>query len=370
MKKICFVSSYACIGGAEKSLQTLILGCRSRGYEPFLVLGELGKLSEWCANNAVRVYVVPQPSLKIRRIHNITFNYLYFIFRMLLIFINEKVTLVHTNTLRSRIYCLPLTFLPFIRFIAHVRDIEPLKLNKLLISRYDYTIAISNAVKNSIITCDEKINCKIIVIYNGVEQPDWGKYCNNTYKSSDIAKSEKIKIGVLGRFDEWKCQHVFVKAAINVIESGLDVDFYIYGDALRDSEKEYKNNVLKEIKKYHQKIKYMGFVDDPYEAICFLDLVVCPSDNEPFGRVVIEAMAAKKIVIGSNNGGIPEILGVDNEQFMCAPRSAQELSALIIKIINDFDYYQRTYSKKLFSLYLNRFSVGRVLDELIKLYKI
>ena len=53
------------------------------------------------------------------------------------------------------------------------------------------------------------------------------------------------------------------------------------------------------------------------------DVVVVPSIcNEAFGLTVLEALAAKKPVVASNRGGIPEILSdkygilVDNDNFI------------------------------------------------------
>jgi glycosyltransferase involved in cell wall biosynthesis len=39
------------------------------------------------------------------------------------------------------------------------------------------------------------------------------------------------------------------------------------------------------------------------------DVLVLPSVNEPFGRVLIEAMSHGVLCMGANSGGIPEIIG-------------------------------------------------------------
>ena len=38
---------------------------------------------------------------------------------------------------------------------------------------------------------------------------------------------------------------------------------------------------------------FMGFHDEPINEMHKMNIIVCPSDNEPFGRVLIEAMAIK-----------------------------------------------------------------------------
>jgi glycosyltransferase involved in cell wall biosynthesis len=56
-------------------------------------------------------------------------------------------------------------------------------------------------------------------------------------------------------------------------------------------------------------LAFLGFVHDVENALAHLDIVVHASTvGEPFGQVIIEAMAAAKPVIATNGGGVPEIL--------------------------------------------------------------
>ncbi|MBC7723764.1 MAG: glycosyltransferase family 4 protein [Burkholderiaceae bacterium] len=60
------------------------------------------------------------------------------------------------------------------------------------------------------------------------------------------------------------------------------------------------------------------------------DVVVVPSWwDEPFGRVVIEAMSTGRPVIGARVGGIPEILSGEMSRFLVDPRDAEALAANI-----------------------------------------
>ena len=75
----------------------------------------------------------------------------------------------------------------------------------------------------------------------------------------------------------------------------------------------------------------------PYEKIPKLyadtDIVVFPSIwPEPFGRIAIESMAAGKVIIASNIGAIPEIVG--EKGIVVSPGDVQELRAAIITAIS------------------------------------
>ena len=73
---------------------------------------------------------------------------------------------------------------------------------------------------------------------------------------------------------------------------------------------EYKNQLTEDIKAYDltQKVKFIDFLTMPMTYMPCFDLVVLPTYEETFGLIVIEAMLMRTPVIGSNAGGVPEII--------------------------------------------------------------
>lgn len=71
-------------------------------------------------------------------------------------------------------------------------------------------------------------------------------------------------------------------------------------------------------------------------------LLVLPSINaESFGTVLIEAMAFKLPVIGSNIGGIPDVIEDNENGFLVEPRDPVSLSKKILEILHDQILAQR-----------------------------
>ena len=67
-----------------------------------------------------------------------------------------------------------------------------------------------------------------------------------------------------------------------------------------------------------------------------LDILVLPSRRvgmwaEQFGRVLVEAMAAGKIVIGSSSGAIPEVIG--NAGFVFQENNSADLAAQLQRVL-------------------------------------
>jgi glycosyltransferase involved in cell wall biosynthesis len=65
------------------------------------------------------------------------------------------------------------------------------------------------------------------------------------------------------------------------------------------------------------------------------DLVVLPSIYEPFGKVLVEAMACGKPVVATQTSGIPEVVLNNETGILVPPRRPTFLAQAIIKILSD-----------------------------------
>lgn len=59
----------------------------------------------------------------------------------------------------------------------------------------------------------------------------------------------------------------------------------------------------------HDSVRFLGQIPNARNYFKALDLFVLSSDHEPFGMVLLEAMAAGIPIIASNSGGAPEVIG-------------------------------------------------------------
>jgi glycosyltransferase involved in cell wall biosynthesis len=55
-------------------------------------------------------------------------------------------------------------------------------------------------------------------------------------------------------------------------------------------------------------VRFVGYRRDMPTLMADADVVVVPSDAEPFGRVALEAMALERPVVGLKRGGLPEVV--------------------------------------------------------------
>jgi glycosyltransferase involved in cell wall biosynthesis len=143
-------------------------------------------------------------------------------------------------------------------------------------------------------------------------------------------------IGVLGRLDRLKGQHILLRAVPEVVEQHPNVIFLVVGDETA-GEHGYKEYLLKlchelGIERY---VKYLPFIDDVPRLMAALDVFVLPSFSETFGLVVVEAMAMERPIIATNAGGLPEIITDGKTGLLVKPRDATAVAWAIHRVLSD-----------------------------------
>lgn len=84
-----------------------------------------------------------------------------------------------------------------------------------------------------------------------------------------------------------------------------------------------------------ERVVFLGYVQPVTPLYSALDVLVLASDEEPFGLVVLEAMAAGKPVIATQAGGPVEIV-VDGETgLLVPPREPEALAMAIARLASD-----------------------------------
>ncbi len=140
------------------------------------------------------------------------------------------------------------------------------------------------------------------------------------------------------RLQRWKGVHVFLDAAAKVARSYAHVCFVVIGGALFDLEKHYPLQLHQQVErlKLSEVVRFLGFRADVLRFYAAADIVVHSSiDSEPFGMVLLEAMACGKPVIASNAGGPREIVDSGVTGLLVPPGDAEHLAQAILALLRD-----------------------------------
>lgn len=148
-------------------------------------------------------------------------------------------------------------------------------------------------------------------------------------------KNNPPRIGIVGRLVEWKGQHIFLEAARKVVEAGREAKFVLIGGALF-GENDFEAELKKIAKPLENRVEFLGFRNDVPDLLRGLDLCVHASTTpEPFGQVVIEAMAEGLPVIASDGGGVREIIVPGESGLLTPMKDAGALAKAILDLLDD-----------------------------------
>ena len=202
-----------------------------------------------------------------------------------------------------------------IRCVSHQRGIEDSRIPRLTffsIRLLDAVISVSNAVKISL----EKngLKCKKnIVVYNGLDMKDFVPEKSKEEFHQEFAIQGRFPVvGIVGNIRSWKGQEIVLKAVNYLKDDFPNLLCLIIGSASTSvKDKIYYDNLKNYIKEKNlgNNVIFTGYRKDMADCVNALDILIHASiEPEPFGRVILEGMALGKPVIGTNIGGVPEII--------------------------------------------------------------
>lgn len=165
-------------------------------------------------------------------------------------------------------------------------------------------------------------------------QEGWSGSAEALKKKYDVS-SDQIVIGVVGNIREWKGQEVVVRAMIEVVRQCPEVVCFVVGKATV-ADQPYMDRLTALINEagIQHNMRFTGYQSDPASFMNLMNIVIHSSIlPEPYGMVVLEAMAQRKLVIGARAGGVIELVKEGVTGYMYPPGDAQSLAANILKVL-------------------------------------
>jgi len=176
--------------------------------------------------------------------------------------------------------------------------------------------------------------------------------------------------GIVGLLLAWKGQDVFLKAARRVLDRFPDARAFIVGGPPAGSESyEAELKALARELGIADRVIFTGFRVDVPEILRLLDVVVHASTSpEPFGRVIVEAMAMRRPVVASCAGGPLEIIEDSRNGFLVPPGDDAGLASRVIALLEDPELAAQM-SETAYEDVVSRFSAERHARKVQQIYE-
>jgi glycosyltransferase involved in cell wall biosynthesis len=176
---------------------------------------------------------------------------------------------------------------------------------------------------------------KTLTLYNAV---DLGRYDDE----SDTRRQElgleptRPLVGFVGQIVPRKGVTTLITAMAEVVARLPEARLVIVGCAPPDEhEYEAECRQLSTRLGLDAHVHFVGYRRDVPAFMRTFDVFALPTRNEPFGKVVIEAMAAGCPVVASRVGGIPEIITGPELGTLIEPDDPPELASALLDYLTD-----------------------------------
>ena len=152
-----------------------------------------------------------------------------------------------------------------------------------------------------------------------------------------IACNGSPLVGIVGRLEAWKGQDVFLRAAARVSAEHPGAVFAVVGGGLPGKETEYAGRLqtLVEELGLAGRVQFPGHAQDVFPWFDALDVCVHATHGEPFGLVLVEAMALGKPLVATALGGPVEIVEEGVSGLLVPPGDEKALAEAIGRLLSD-----------------------------------
>lgn len=187
--------------------------------------------------------------------------------------------------------------------------------------------------------------------------------------SLGIAPGDDVVV-MVGNLKAWKGQDTLVRAVDLVRRERPSVRCVLVGATARADqgfENELRQLVTSQGLEHH--VVFAGFQQNVPDFIAVSDAVVHASvEPEPFGRVILEAMACRKPVVATRAGGVPEIVEDGQSGLLYPPGDVSALARSILRILDDPSEARRMGDAGHRRL-MERFHIDRNIEATVGIYE-
>lgn len=210
---------------------------------------------------------------------------------------------------------------------------------------------------------------KVIAIHNGIDLKFFDNVTINSKLPSSISlvlkSSSNIIISYFANLIPRKGHKYLIKAISNVLKKYPHVKLILTSDG------PLKNELIALIKSLEisEKVYFTGRVsyEELYRLLKITDIYVFPSLSELFPFAILEAMAAKKPIVATDVGGIPEAVIQGKTGILVPSSSSKVLYEAIMGLIED-PTKARELGKNARALVEEKFDINKIAYKLTSCY--
>jgi glycosyltransferase involved in cell wall biosynthesis len=199
--------------------------------------------------------------------------------------------------------------------VWHVRDLRLPPRAAWLAQRCAAVLAVSPAVEQTLAqSLPEKLRSRLTLVRNGIaippHQPERAASARVSSRKTLNLPPNSVVVGMIANVVPWK-RHDFLLETMAILAARRPSSaLVVVGSDLFDEHPAYRRRLADvcETEPLRGRVRWMEELDDPSRLLPALDVLAHPAIEEPFGRVLCEAMAFGVPVVASRSAGPADIV--------------------------------------------------------------
>jgi glycosyltransferase involved in cell wall biosynthesis len=252
-------------------------------------------------------------------------------------FRSRRIDVAHTNSLKAHLVSGVAARAARVPLLWHLRDhiaepylptaaVRAVRVASRVLPQH--VVAVSRSAARTIPRRD------VTVLHQGVPLPEL---------NGERTANGTLRVGLVGRISPWKGQDVFLEAAAQLVPRFPTAEFVLAGGALfgeDDFERRLRGRAEQE--PLRGRVRFLGNCGDVGAVYRELDVAVHASTlPEPYGNVIVEAMAHRTAVVAAAAGGPLELVDDGRTGLLVRPGDPGELARAIARLLRDPDERSR-----------------------------
>lgn len=181
---------------------------------------------------------------------------------------------------------------------------------------------------------------RIHVIHNGLDLDAFQPRPRSGWLRRELSLSpESILLGTIGQIGLRKGQDTLARSAPEIASAIPNVHFLLIGERSSNKQEsiEFEQNLTSQFESrgLKSRLHLLGYREDICRLMAEIDLVVHPANQEPYGRVLLEAAACGVPVIATSVGGTAEIVVDRVTGRLIPPRDPGAMANAVIDVLSN-----------------------------------
>jgi glycosyltransferase involved in cell wall biosynthesis len=208
---------------------------------------------------------------------------------------------------------------------------------------------------------------RLDVVFNGISAEPFTELesvAQHELRARFSLPQDAFLVGSFSRLARWKGQHILLEALLEAPEMhAVLVGAALFGEDAYEAE--LRAYVLEH--GLADRVHFLGFQHDIAACMKAVDVVAHTSISpEPFGRVIIEGMLAKRPIVAARAGGVTDIVEDRENGILCTPGDVAALAGALGELSADAGLRRRLVEQG-YANAISRFGTERYVESVEKI---